>query len=125
MFPDFWVNFLNENDLHGATVELSEELDVSGLGVDLQFLTTDQSIDEATNCWPGLGVSNDGYVPIGSCLHGSGDYYYIRSNDGQAGPLYRIYHDAVHDTGYEPDDAIVIVMQSYDDLLGFVGKRLS
>jgi hypothetical protein len=55
-------------------VERSEELDLSGLGVDLQFLTLDQSIDEATNCWPGLGVAQDGYVPIGSCLCGSGDY---------------------------------------------------
>jgi len=125
MFPDFWVNFLKENDLRGATVELSKELDVSGLGVDLLFLTADQSIDEATNFWPGLGVSKDGYVPIASCLYGSGDYYYIRSNDGQAGPLYRIYHDAVDDKGYKPDDAIAVVLQSYEDLLGFVEKGRS
>ena len=125
MFPDFWVNFLDENDLHGAVVELSEELDLSGLGVDLQFLTAAQSIDEATTCWPGIGVSEVGYVPIGSCLCGSGDYYYIRSNDGKAGPLYRIYHDAVDEDGYKPDDAIDLVLQSYEDLLGFVEKGRS
>lgn len=125
MFPHFWVNFLDENDLHGQFVELSEELDLSGLGVDLMFLTASQSIDEATNCWPGIAVSKDGYVPVGSCLCGTGDYYYIRSNDGKAGPLYRIYHDAVDENGYEHDDAIAVVLQSYEDLLGFVEKRRS
>lgn len=125
MFPDFWVSFLNQNDLHGAIVELSEELDLSGLGVDLQFLTAEQSIDEAANFWPGLGVAKDGYVPIGACLRGSGDYYYIRSNDGKAGPLYRIYHDAVDEDGYEPVDVTAVVLQSYEDLPGLVKKGRS
>ncbi|MFZ1059471.1 MAG: hypothetical protein WAP47_09800, partial [Candidatus Rokuibacteriota bacterium] len=68
---------------------------------DMQFLTEAQSIDELTNCWPGLGVSKDGYVPVAWCSTGSGDYYYINTNDGQSGPLYRVYHDAVGPEGYK------------------------
>jgi len=124
MFPKFWAKSVADNGLVGATVEVPEELDETGLGVELKLLTSEQSIDEATNAWPGLGVAKDGYVPVGSCLIGSGDYYYIRSSDGAAGPLYRIYHDAVDDAGYDPEEAIAVVLQNYEELLGYVTERL-
>ena len=123
MFPDFWAKFILNHCLVGATAEVPEERDKSELGVDLEFLTSAQSIDEATNFWPGIGVAKDGYVPVGSCLRGSGDYYYIKASDGDAGPLYRIYHDAVDDRGYDPDNAIALVFHSYEELLGYVKKR--
>jgi hypothetical protein len=123
MCPDFWVKFISDNGLLEATVAMPEVLDQTGLGVDLAFLTPEQSIDEATNFWPGLGVAKDGYVPVGECLRGSGDYYYIRASDGAAGPLYRIYHDAVGDDGYDPNEAIAVVLQNYEELLGHVENR--
>ena len=122
MFPDFWVRFVMDNGLVGARVEVPEEHDQSKLGIDLEFLTSEQSIDEATNFWPGLAVANDGYVPVGSCLCGSGDYYYIRATDGAAGPLYRIYHDAVDGDGYDPNEAIALVLQSHEELLAYVER---
>jgi hypothetical protein len=120
MFPDFWVRFISSNGLVGAIAEVPAEGDQSGLGVDLQFLTPEQSIDEATNSWPGLAVAKDGYVSVGSCLRGSGDYHYIRATDGAAGPLYRIYHDAVDENGYDPNEAIAVVLRSYEELLAHV-----
>jgi hypothetical protein len=122
MFPDFWFKFVSDNGLVGVTVEVPEERDQSGLGVELKFLTPEQSIDEAMNFWPGLAVAKDGYVPVGSCLCGSGDYYYIRATDGAAGPLYRIYHDAVNEDGYDPNEAIAPVLRSYEELLGYVDR---
>ncbi len=100
-----------------------EEVDQSGLGVDLTFLTSEQSIDEAENCWPGIGVARDGYIPVASCLCGSGDYYYIKTSDGEAGPLYRIYHDAVNSEDYDPNEAVAVVLQSYRELLGYLEQR--
>jgi hypothetical protein len=122
MFPDFWFKFISDNGLVGATVEVPEERDQSGLGVELKFLTPEQSKDEAMHFWPGLAVAKDGYVPVGSCLCGSGDYYYIRATDGAAGPLYRIYHDAVNEDGYDPNEAIALVLRSYEELLGYVDR---
>jgi hypothetical protein len=58
------------------------EFNQSGLGAELAFRSAEQSIDEAKNFWPGIGVAMDGYVPVGSCLCGSGDYYYIKTGDG-------------------------------------------
>lgn len=123
MFPDFWSKFVLNNRLVETTVEVPEQHDQSGLGIELQFLTPEQSIDEAANFWPGLAVAKDGYIPVGSCLSGSGDYYYIRSADGVAGPLYRVYHDAVDEDDYDPEEAIVVVLHSYEEILAYVERQ--
>ena len=36
----------------------------------------------STRYWPGIGVAGDGYVPVAWCDLGSGDWFYINSNDG-------------------------------------------
>lgn len=123
MFPDFWARFVSDSGLIGATAAVPEEQDQTELGVELEFLTLEQSVDETTNFWPGLGVANDGYVPVGSCICGSGDYYYIRITDGAAGPLYRIYHDAVGEDGYDPSEAVALVLRNYEELLPFVERE--
>ena len=51
----------------------------------------------------------------------TGDPYFIRIQDQQPGPVYRIYHDSVHDKNYDPSQAIVRVLDSYEDLLKYVG----
>lgn len=117
MFPNYWYQFLENHQLAGKSACLSEEVDLSTLGADMQFLTEAQSIDESTNFWPGLGVSKDGYVPVAWCSIGSGDYYYININDGQDGPLYRVYHDAVGPGGYKIEDAVVKVLNHYAEIL--------
>jgi hypothetical protein len=117
------TSFRKMGSLRQRLTSPGEELDQSGLGVELKFLTSAQSIDEAENCWPGIGVAKDGYVPVGSCLYGSGDYYYIRTSDGESGPLYRIYHDAVDAHGYDPSDAIAVVLKNYQDLLHHVKRQ--
>jgi hypothetical protein len=122
MFPDFWRDFIAENGLAGMTFSIPEEADRSGLGAEIELLTPEQSADEAHNYWPGIGVAKDGYVPVGACLTGSGDYYYVRALDGARGPLYRIYHDAVDEQGYDPEQAIAVVMDDYRELLGYVER---
>jgi hypothetical protein len=47
---------------------------------------------------------------------GSGDYY-INSQDGANGPLYRIYHDSVAEGGYKRSEAVAVVLESYEELL--------
>ena len=120
MFPAYWIAFLSRHGLEGASADVPAERDLSGLGITLAFLTAAQSLDEARDCWPGIGVAPDGYVPVGACLGGSGDWYYIDENDGEAGPLYRIYHDAVDEDGYDPDDAIAVVLGKYAQLLDYI-----
>ena len=120
MFPIYWHQFVEKHTLAGKSASLSEEADLSALGADMQFLTEAQSIDELTNFWPGVGVSKDGYMPVASCSIGSGDYYYINTNDGRDGPLYRVYHDAVGPEGYKAEDAVAKVLDQYVELLRYV-----
>jgi hypothetical protein len=120
-FPAQWQEFIERHGLDGASFEIPETVDVSGLGADLQLLTLAQAREEAEDCYAGLAVGADGYVPVGMCLLGSGDPYFIREGDGAGGPLYRIYHDAVAwddaDVPRYGADAVAIVLESCEALL--------
>ncbi|MCV2349494.1 hypothetical protein [Paucibacter sp. Y2R2-4] len=117
MLPTHWLQFVDSNHLAGKSASFSEDVDLSTLGADMGFLNETQSATELTDFWPGIGVAKDGYVPVAWCSEGSGDYYYINTNDGPNGPLYRIYHDAVGPDGYSAEDAVVKVLNHYEELL--------
>jgi len=118
MFPEYWERFVQDNKLVGINIEIDEASDLSGLGVDLKMLSSEESIDEATNCYPGIIVSKKQYVPVASCLEGSGDWYYINSLDGALGPLYRINHDSVEGDNFD-DDGIELVLNCYEELTSY------
>jgi hypothetical protein len=119
MIPQYWLDFVEANQIARKSFRLTEHDDESGVGADLTVLTSGESEDEATRNWPGIGVAPDGYIPVASCDVGSGDWFYINSNDGINGPLYRIYHDSVSEHGFEPSDAIDVVLRNYAQLLPY------
>ena len=120
MLPQYWIDFLNTNDLRGKNCRFGENVDESGVGANLFIFTEEQSIDEAINFWPGIAVVPDGYVPVAGCLTGSGDPYFIKTSEGSNGRLYRVYHDAVSESGYKAAEAIAVVLQHYELLLKHV-----
>ena len=117
MLPSYWIEFLDSHDLRGKTCSLSNADDASGIGVDLAVFSEEESLDEATNFYPGIVVAVDGYVPVARCLSGSGDPYFIKTSEGSGGRLYRVYHDAVDPDGYKAEDAVAIVLPNYEKLL--------
>jgi len=120
MLPQYWIDFLDTNNLRDKACCLAESDDETGEGIDLSFFTEEKSIDEAINFWPGIAVTPDGYVPVARCLIGSGDPYFIKADEGPNGRLYRVYHDAVSESGYNAKDAIAVVLQHYEVLLKHV-----
>jgi len=120
MIPDYWVRFVKAHDPLAKEIRIPEEADMSQVGADFQMMTAEDCLNEATNFWPGIGVTKDGYVPVAECLIGSGDPYFINSNDGEGGPLYRIYHDSVSEEGYDTEVAVAIVLRSYEQVLSYV-----
>lgn len=120
MFPLYWSQFVEDNKLDHCEVCIPEESDLSGLGAEFRLYNSEGSQKEAEAFYPGIVVASDGYVPVAYCLDGSGDPYFINSHDGLGGPLYRIYHDAVKQGGYDHKEAIAIVLKNYEDVTQFV-----
>jgi hypothetical protein len=108
-------------DVAGLEVELPESSDLSEVGGPIGLYNEAQAIDEGDNFYPGLVVKADGFVPIGQDMTGGGDPYFINLHDPAHGPIYRIYHDSVHDRDYDRNEAVVKVLESYVDLLRFLG----
>jgi hypothetical protein len=117
MWPQGYRQFVEVNTLAGKSVELSDEDDLSGIGASIRLFNEAEAASEANDVYPGLVVKADGYVPIACCAEGSGDPYFIRIQDLQPGPVYRIYHDSVHDQNYDRGQAIARVLDSYEHLL--------
>ena len=120
MWPPHYRDFVEKHRLSGSEVELPEIADLSELGATIGLYDETQAIDEADNFYPGLVVKADGFVPIGQDMTGGGDPYFINLNDKSPGPLYRVYHDSVHDPDYDRDEAIAKVLESYETLLQFL-----
>ncbi len=119
MIPEYWTQFMTLHNIEGKEYELSEARDLSGVGAIIEILCQDDIKIEATEYWPGIGVLNDGYVPIGHCAVGTGDPYFINVHDGANGKLYRICHDMVTASGYNASEAIAVVLSQYEDLLRY------
>jgi hypothetical protein len=112
--PDVVVALLTENPLVGLNFTLDDEDDESGLGAELKWMNSDEMLSEATEAYPGLVACPLGYLPVGICLEGSGDPYFLRLDDAA---LVRVPHDAVGDDGLN-EDAVEVVLSS---IAGFVG----
>ena len=120
MIPEYWTTFVEQNSLTGKDVSIPEDADLSGLGAELRLLDEDGIRSEMEDVYPGIVITKDGFIPVGSCMEGSGDPYFIKTSDGAGGPLYRIYHDAVGEDGYDRDSAVATVLKDYRKMLEYL-----
>jgi hypothetical protein len=104
-----------EAPLTGAYVEVAESDDPSGLGVNMQWMTVDEVLDEARNATPGIQAVRLGLLPIGKCMTGSGDYYYVDTNAAEY-PVVRVPHTSVNaDTDVLDETMIERVASSLEE----------
>ncbi len=59
----------------------------------LRWLDTARIRLEALEAYPGLAILGRGYLCVGGCSHGSGDQYFISTDEGEDTPLYQIDHE--------------------------------
>ena len=95
-------------NLSGACFELEEDDDLSETGVEMQWLTVEDIIIESFEAYPGLVAVRQGYLPIGQCLTGSGDPYFINVFSGENPILVRIPHDSVDENTFDQDCVEII-----------------
>ena len=114
--PAYWKAFVESEGLIGNHTTIPEEEDRSGVGADINWFDDEGSRSEKEDFYPGIAVAKDGFIPVGGCDIGSGDPYFICVLDGVGGPLYRIYHDAVREDGYNRDEAVAVVLSDYREI---------
>lgn len=92
--PSWLLDLMAEYPLANATFSLDDHDDMSGLGVEMKWLSAEDILDEAVNAYPGIAAARYRYIPVGECLLGTGDPYFVKA-DAEPSPIYRIPHGAV------------------------------
>ena len=72
--PAWLIDALQQFPLAETVFDLTKDQDLSGLGVCMGWLDPAGILSEAFDLFPGILAVRVGYLPIGSCLFGSGDY---------------------------------------------------
>ncbi|MEZ8878109.1 hypothetical protein AB6E09_03395 [Vibrio lentus] len=111
LVPSCLLSLLKSFPLAGVCFSLDEEDDESEFGADLKWFTVPQMLEEALEVYPGKVVLKSGYLPIGSCLAGSGDPYFLKVLNDDL-PLVRIPHELASDDGDYPENEIEVVCSS-------------
>jgi len=112
-----FLTFSQNFPLIGVSFSLAEEEDESGLGADLIWLSPEKILDEALNYYPGIAVITTGYLPVGSCLLGSGDPYFLQliGTDAEDPALVRVPHEFARENESYPIEGIEVVTRSLSD----------
>ena len=121
--PTYWKEFRNKHNLVGAEIEIPEADDRSTIGAEIEIFDDDGIRSEANDLYPGIEALKHGFIPVGGCLIGSGDPYFIQSSEGIEGSLYRIYHDTVFEDDFPEAEAVAIVLERFSDLLHFQAEQ--
>lgn len=108
--------------LANAKFTLAESDDESQLGVEMRWLSPAEMLDEALNAYPGIAAASHHYLPVGTCLLGTGDPYFVQS-DAPALPLYRIPHTAVTSAGELGVEQVERVSPSLETFLALARAR--
>lgn len=122
MFPYYWKEFLDSAGIQRIEIHIPASDDLSQIddeGIDIYIFDEAMSGEEADKYYPGIGVKKDGFIPVAGCQLGTGDPYFINTNEGKGGALYRIYHNKVFDENYDSEKAIDKVLNNYEDLLKY------
>ncbi|MCG8208207.1 hypothetical protein [Tenacibaculum finnmarkense] len=117
-FIDNFIDLLLSYPLSESCFSINEEEDLSELGVELQWFSPSEMIEEAYDSYPGICAIKEGYLPLGKCMEGSGDPYFIK-NVKEDYNIYRVPHDAIINEVLKIDEielvcALSVLLQKID-----------
>lgn len=119
------ISIFSEYPLAGcsfSTVDDDEKSTINDeltMEIDFQWMNTSQILSEALDCYPGKIALSLGYIPIGMCGIGSGDYYYLKIEDNtkEDPPLVQIFHHEINDNMKLTENAIKVVSSKLSTFL--------
>jgi hypothetical protein len=103
-------------DVISKHFNVSEEEDQSGFGADMEWMTPQEQVEEATEYYPGMAAIKNRYFPIGKCMMGSGNPYFVKEAEDGTVNVYRIPHEAI-DEDDKLDESQVELVCTLSDLL--------
>ncbi len=81
-FPKILMDWMQHYPLSNTIFKYREA--ATGLEHVFRWLTPDHARSEIEDTYPGVVVAQLGYIPVGGCLVGSGDPYFVRDRgDGE------------------------------------------
>ena len=87
--PEWYQSLLTTVPLCGLEIGWrTEELDGVITWSDVKGLRS-----ESVECYPGLAILDRGFINVGSDPYGSGDSYFIPTDQGDDPPVFQVYHD--------------------------------
>jgi hypothetical protein len=101
LFSDFTVlvdlqMILSKYKIIGQEFDLGAGEDASEMGINMQWITPNDMVEEAFNFYPGIIAVKHQFIPIGTCMSGSGDPYFLRKESNSYN-IYRVLHDYARD----------------------------
>jgi len=95
IYPDELLEIQSKYDLVEQEFSIPGDENPSEIGVELEWMSPQEVISEALEAFPGKPALKKGYLPLGTCLAGSGDPYFVQHTADQNWRLVRIPHTAV------------------------------
>jgi len=99
---------LVDHPIIGCQFDVDASDDNSGMGVSMKWLDPKEQIEEAFEFYPGIAALSEGYIPIGECLFGSGDPYFLKMKNEEP-CIFRIPHEAVDENDHLYENKVEFV----------------
>ena len=112
------LDLMRKHPLIGSEFTLTRQQDLSGLGVRLRWMTPKHMIEEAFDSFPGIAAFPLGFIPLGTCMVGSGNPYFVKAQAGTDTPLVRIPHDRLNPDLSLSESIVEIVRANLGDFFG-------
>ncbi|WGL59041.1 hypothetical protein QEJ31_10975 [Pigmentibacter sp. JX0631] len=90
--PNWYCELIFNYPLINRGIEISQDKDHSRMGIDLYWMSPEQTIEELFDYYPGINLKSEKIFPFGICAMGSGNPYFIDTNSSKF-PVLRIIHD--------------------------------
>lgn len=81
----------------------------------MQWSNLEMMRSETIECYPGFAIYKHGYLNVATCSHGSGDPYFINTNEGENPRLLRVYHDVSENYEVIIKEGIDVVAESLSE----------
>lgn len=88
------LDVLCQYKIVGQNFSIDSKYDKSGLGVEMKWLSPSEQVEESFEFFPGILAYELNYLPVGECLRGSGDPYFMKMENNEY-CLFRIPHDII------------------------------